>query len=460
MLKRKKPASVEDRYELGRSLQKLAPLESHGEWSPKSKRRNPVKLIEEQNNSRIPWLVPVRRGRMSRSAFSFYRGAARIMAWDLADTPVSGLECQICGDAHLANFGSFASPERNVAIDLNDFDETLPGPWEWDVKRLAASFIIAGTHNGFSENKCRQLSRALVKNYRKAMVNFAQMNWTDIWYDVIQPSQIYHNIHNKNLIKKIKTAIKKSKRKDHLHVYKRLTEKVDGNDRIRSEPPLIVPTSEFPGKSEKDRITNIVLKAYDGYRKKVSDDLKHLLAQFQLVDFAIKVVGVGSVGTLCAIILLKDNNRDAPFFLQVKQANKSVLEEHLPPSRYKSSGERVVQGQRLMQTRSDMYLGWNVSQATKRHYYWRQFKDWKGGIESENLNFGELKGKAKLDGWILARAHARSGDPVAISGYLGSDNTFDRAITNFAELYAKQNKEDYEAFKEAIRTKNLETKDI
>ena len=463
MLTTKEHKNYQERYEFGKSLQEKVPLESHGEWSPRSGRPNPVQLIEDQNKDRLSWLVPIRRGRMARSAFSFYRGGARIMASDLADTTVSGLQTQICGDAHLANFGAYASPERNLVFDLNDFDETLPGPWEWDVKRAAASFIIAGRYNGLNDKESCKVSRLLLKTYREFMAELAQMSSIDVWYNIITTSEMLKASKNKEIRQRLAKGLNKTKRKTHYHAFERLTEEVNGEYRIRSQHPLIFPQrdlSENFGNLGRDELRGTVNTAYDRYYQQAPDHIQHLLQDFRLVDAAIKVVGVGSVGTLCGILLLEDSRHKTPFFLQIKQASRSVLENHLPPSQYPSSGERVVRGQRLMQTVSDMFLGSTISETTGNHYYWRQLKDWKGGFEVEAMNFLELLGAAELEGQTLARAHARSGDPIAISGYLGFDKAFDRAVTKFAERYAEQNEKDYQAFIAEIESKQLETKEI
>jgi uncharacterized protein (DUF2252 family) len=446
----------EQRYEYGRSLREHAPLESHADWSPADDRADPVGLIEEQNNDRVPWLVPERRVRMSRSPFTFYRGSARIMASDLARTPCCGIHTQLCGDAHLANFGAYASPERRLVFDLNDFDETLPGPWEWDVKRLAASLFIAGRHNGLDETETRKITRRTVTAYRKAMAEFAQMRLTDVWYDLYDAQRVLKWLKGTQHYKDELRLIKKIKRKDNRHALDRLAEEVDGQFRIRSEPPLLIPLRDLGDRSTREELQDWIYETFEDYLQSVSDELKHLLGRFRIVDFAYKVVGVGSVGTKCAILLLEGRDRHDPLFLQIKQAGKSVLEEHLPASRYQNSAERVVQGQRLMQAANDIFLGWTGSKISENHYYWRQLKDWKGSVDVDNVNFERLQYIADGRGWNLARAHARSGDAIAISGYLDAGKRFDKAITEFSARYAEQNDRDYDAYMSEIRSGRFE----
>ena len=446
------PRTPQESHDYGRSLREHAPLESHAEWSPESSRPDPVKLIEQQNENRVPWLVPVRRVRMAVSPFTFYRGSARIMAADLARTPISGIETQICGDAHLSNFGVYASPERRLVFDLNDFDETLPGPWEWDVKRLTASFILAGRHNGLSKKESGKTAQTVVRTYRKAMTRLATMRLTDIWYSLVEVDQIRKLVKDKDVRKEVEKAMQKDSR----HALDKLAEEVDGKYRIRSEPPVLIPLRDLPHGYGRDEIRETMLDSYEQYFANVPDHIEHLLRKFRPIDFAVKVVGVGSVGTRCFILLLEGRDRGDPLFLQIKQANESVLEEHLPPSRYQNSGQRVVEGQRLMQTVSDIFLGHMGSAATGNHYYWRQLKDWKGSADVDNVDNEELHILARNRGWTLARAHARTGDPIAISGYLGFEKTFDRAVVEFAENYADQAELDHATFVAEIESGRLE----
>jgi uncharacterized protein (DUF2252 family) len=454
------PRTPDERYEYGRSLREKVPLENHAEWSPDSGRENPAKLIEDQNENRLPWLVPVRRARMSVSPFTFFRGGARIMAHDLAATPVSGLQTQICGDAHLANFGLYASPERHLVFDLNDFDETLPGPWEWDIKRLAASFVLAGRHNGLSTKETRKVTERVVRTYRKAMEELATMRLTDIWNRLVEADKALESVEHSKIRKKAESGFRKAKRKDSRHALDKLAEEIDGNYRIRSEPPLLVPLRDMRRKSPRDEIRATVLEALEDYSRSVPDHIAHLLCQYRPVDFAVKVVGVGSVGTRCFMLLLEGRDRNDPLFLQIKEATKSVLEEHLPNSRYRNPAKRVVEGQRLMQTVSDNFLGHLKSPISGNHYFWRQLKDWKGAADVDNATGKELHVLARGRGKTLARAHARAGDPIVIAGYLDAGKLFDRAVAKFAERYADQCERDYEAFMAEIQSGRLEATEL
>ena len=449
-----------DRYDYGRSLREQTPLDSHAEWSPGSERRDPVTLIEEQNDDRISWLIPVRRARMSLSPFAFFRGSARIMADDLANSPVSGISAQICGDAHLANFGVYASPERRLVFDLNDFDETLPGPWEWDIKRLAASFVLAGRHNGLDTRETRKVTERVVRTYRKAMKSFADMRVIDIWNTLIEAEEVFLHLDDKKMKKKFKTGLRKAKEKDSRQALRKLAEQVDGAYRIRSEPPLLIPVRDIRDRSYGDGIRSTATEVLDEYKRTVPDHIGHLLDQYRPVDFAVKVVGVGSVGTRCFIILLEGRDRNDPLFLQIKQATRSVLEENLPDSRYGNPGRRVVEGQRLMQTVSDIFLGYMEKSHNGHHYYWRQLKDWKGSPDVDSATRDELHAFSRNRGWTLARSHARSGDPIAIAGYLDDGKTFDRAVTSYAVRYADQCEHDYEAFVAEVHSGRLEAAEL
>ena len=447
--------TIEERAELGKSLRKQTPRASHGEWSAASDRPDPVSLIEEQNNGRLEWLVPVRRWRMSASPFTFFRGSARIMAADLASTPVNGLEVQVCGDAHLANFGLYASPERQLVFDINDFDETLAGPWEWDIKRLAASFTIAARHNGLKQEDGNKVTEGVVRSYRKAMTDFAAMRTTDIWYARLDGDTFIKTADEEGRLEQAQEIIDKAQGKDSRHALDKHAEEVDAKYRIKSEPPGLVPFRELSDELSKSQLLALVDNAFNTYRDSVADDLKRLLDRFHPVDTALKVVGVGSVGTRCMILLLEGRDHNDPLFLQIKQANRSVLEQYLKPSPYKNQGQRVVEGQRLMQTVSDIFLGWTRSEQDGKDFYWRQLRDWKGSVDVENINSDDMAYLARVCGWTLARAHARSGDPVAIASYLGSSDSFDEALVDFANSYADQNEKDYEAFMQQIRSRKL-----
>jgi uncharacterized protein (DUF2252 family) len=462
--------SVEERKAYGKASRERVPRSSHAGWSSAADRPDPVALLEEQNATREPDLVPVRHGRMMVSPFTFYRGAAKIMAADLKDTPRAGLTAQLCGDAHLSNFGVFASPERNLLFDLNDFDETLPGPFEYDVKRMSASFTIAARNNGFTKAEAHEATKASVSAYRTTMAEFSKMGTMDIWYAHLSEQQLMTAIDSfaatqeandkrdrkvaKREVKSAKKAAQKARTRDSLQALSKLGEMVDGRYRIVSQPPIVVPARELEktyGISP-DQMQEAIHGQFRAYRATLQDDRRHLLERFKMVDMARKVVGVGSVGTRAFIVLLQGRDQQDPLFLQVKEATASVLENHLPRSRYKQPGERVVQGQRMMQAASDIYLGWTKGVEANRYLYWRQLRDMKGSAEVELLSPAALTFYARQCGWTLARAHARSGDPIAIAAYLGKSDGFDRSIVDFSERYADQNERDYQAFAEAIRS--------
>ena len=453
---RENKQSVEQRAKLGKSLRDHTPRSSHGEWSPAQNRPDPVALLEEQNDGRLEWLVPVRRWRMSASPFTFFRGSARIMAADLACTPVSGLDVQACGDAHLANFGLFASPERQLVFDINDFDETLAGPWEWDIKRLAASFIIAARHNGLKHQDACRVTESTVRNYRKAMTVFADMRTTDIWYARLDGDTFIKTADEAGRAKQAQAIIDKAQGKDSRDALDKHAEEFDGKYRIRSEPPGLVPLRDLGDEQSGRKLLALANDAFETYQQSLADDCKRLLDRFSPVDNALKIVGVGSVGTRCMIMLLEGRDHNDPLFLQIKQANRSVLEDHLNTSPYRNQGQRVVEGQRLMQTVSDIFLGWTRSEQSGKDFYWRQLRDWKGSVDVENINADDLAYLSCLCGWTLARAHARSGDPIAIAGYLGSSDSFDKALVEFAASYADQNEKDYEAFMQQIHSGQLD----
>jgi uncharacterized protein (DUF2252 family) len=485
--------TVEQRQARGDQARERAPLPEHQGWMPLSGRPDPVALLEEQNATREPDLVPVRHGRMMVSPFTFYRGAAKIMAEDLAATPVAGLTAQLCGDAHLSNFGVFASPERRLVFDLNDFDETLPGPFEYDVKRMAASFMIAARNNGFSGADAREVTLASARAYREAMAGFAAMRTMDIWYAHLDEDQLMAAI--RGTVAETKKAAKSDKKtaksdkagkreakaateeakqaqlaakraqktaskahtRDSLQALSKLGELVDGGYRIVSQPPVIVPSRDLAATYglPPDEVVPTLLRLFRAYRATLPADRRHLLERFGVVDMARKVVGVGSVGTRAFIVLLQGRDEQDPLFLQVKEATASVLEAHLPRSRFRHHGERVVRGQRMMQAVSDIYLGWSKGLDENRHYYWRQLRDMKGSVLVEAMTPLGLRFYAGVCGWTLARAHARSGDPVAIAAYLGRSDAFDKAIAGFSHAYADQNEQDYEEFVKAVRSGRL-----
>jgi uncharacterized protein (DUF2252 family) len=463
--------SVEERRARGEEARDRTPPSSHAGWAPASDRPDPVGLLEEQNRTREPDLVPVRHGRMLVSPFTFYRGAAKIMAADLAGNPTAGLDAQLCGDAHLSNFGVFASPERRLLFDLNDFDETLPGPFEYDVKRMAASFTIAGRNNGFAKADTKAATLASVRAYREAMAGFAAMGTMDIWYAHLDEEELLQGVRSaakaatskkdakvfKRAEKAAGKAAAKARTRDSLQALSKLGEVVDGRYRIVSQPPIVVPVRELAATYglSAEEVERGIHKLFRAYRATLQDDRRQLLERFELIDVARKVVGVGSVGTRAFIALLQGRDQGDPLFLQVKEATASVLEGPLGKSRYRQHGERVVYGQRMMQAASDIYLGWTKGVDVNRHFYWRQLRDMKGSAEVESLVPVGLNFYAGVCGWTLARAHARSGDPVAIAAYLGEDDQFDRSITDFAKRYADQNELDYQAFADAIRSGRL-----
>jgi uncharacterized protein (DUF2252 family) len=463
--------TVEERRARGKAARDRVTPSGHAGWVPAHGRPDPVALLEQQNATREPDLVPVRHGRMMVSAFTFYRGAAKIMGADLKDTPTAGLDVQLCGDAHLSNFGGFASPERVLLFDLNDFDETLPGPFEYDVKRLAASFTIAARNNGFTPAQALAASLESATAYREAMQRFAEMNTMEIWYSRVSAQDMLDAINaaartlkgaEKKLAKTVhKTATKqaeKARTRDSTQALSKLAEFVDGRYRIISQAPVIVPLRDMPasyGYSVQE-LENMLHKQFREYRTSLRPDQRHLLERFEVIDMARKVVGVGSVGTRAFIILLQGRDQRDPLFLQVKEATASVLEDHLPKSRYRQPGERVVEGQRLMQASSDIYLGWSKGAEANRYLYWRQLRDMKISATIETMAPETLTAYARFCAQALARAHARSGDPVSIAAYLGKKDSFDRSIADFSTRYADQNEKDYKAFCDAIRSGRLQ----
>lgn len=477
--------SVAEREELGEEARARTAHALHTGWEPAADRPDPVALLEEQNKTRDPDLVPVRHGRMMVSPFTFYRGTATVMATDLAATPNAGLDVQLCGDAHLSNFGTYASPERELVFDLNDFDETLPGPFEYDVKRMATSFTIAARNNLFSKAEARAATLASVAAYRTAMAGFAASGTLDVWYAKMSEDDLRAGIadvrrqrldadakakakksvrraDSKAVIRAAKVAdstLAKAHSRTNLQAFSKLVEVVDGKQRIVSQPPVLVPLREldvhYGGTPEE--LEAIVRKQFVEFRSSLPEVRRRLIDRFEIVDVARKVVGVGSVGTRAFVVLLQGRDEGDPLFLQVKEATSSVLEAHLPKSQFAEPGERVVHGQQLLQSASDIFLGWSAgAPKADRHYYWRQLRDMKGSAVVETMIPLGLTWYAEVCGWTLARAHARSGDPVALGAYLGMKGRFDKAIADFAERYADQNELDYQAFLEAIHSGRIE----
>jgi uncharacterized protein (DUF2252 family) len=452
----------DQRVTRGRAARNETPRRSHGSWEPSTDRPDPVALLEEQATSRVPELVPLRYGRMLVSPFTFYRGAALIMASDLAATPRSGFISQICGDAHLSNFGVFASPERRLLFDMNDFDETLPGPWEWDAKRLAASFEIAGRDRGFSAADRRDVVRSCVAEYRARMQLFAAARNLDVWYAHIEVDTVFELLKSsitKKQQAKAQANAAKARTRDSMQAFTKLTHDVDGERRIISDAPLIVPIEELAAGTGHDDVEGELRALIRSYRRTLETDRRELLESFEYVHAARKVVGVGSVGTRAWIILLLGRDGQDPLFLQAKEAQESVLERFVGASRYANHGQRVVAGQRLMQAASDIFLGWqrvHGFDGQARDFYLRQLRDWKGSADVDTMSSGVMTAYARICGATLARAHARSGDRIAIAAYLGTSDTFDRAIADFASSYADQNERDYEALVAAVRSGRLE----
>ncbi|WP_448006792.1 DUF2252 domain-containing protein [Agromyces bauzanensis] len=465
------PTDFAARAEWGRAARRRVPRSTHAGWRPPEDRPDPVALLEEQAAGRVPELVPIRHARMLVSPFTFYRGAALLMASDLATTPDSGITVQICGDAHLSNFGLFGTPERRMLFDINDFDETLPGPWEWDLKRLVASFEVAGRHRGFTDAERDAVDRNVVRGYRERMTRAAESRVLDAWYDRLDADQVAAWVRAERdarraadrQVKRTDEMITKARTRDSLRAFSKLVQNVDGRLRIAADPPLIVPLEDLrpAGRTHEEDVEAIrrILRDYQA----TLPGSRHPLVEFSYVHMARKVVGVGSVGTRAWIILLRGRDDDDPLLLQAKQAEASVLERYLGPSGYGHHGERVVRGQRLMQAASDLFLGWQRVEGHDgivRDFYLRQLNDWKGGVDPGIMVPAGAKLYARVCGETLARAHARSGDRVAIAAYLGSSDRFDRALAEFASDYADQNERDYAAFAEAVASGRLKAAEL
>jgi uncharacterized protein (DUF2252 family) len=456
------PGSPSERAAAGRAARVAAPRSSHGEWRPADDRADPLDLLERQAASRVGQLVPLRYGRMLVSPFAFYRGAAAVMAADLADTPRSGFETQLCGDAHLSNFGAFASPERRLVFDLNDFDETLPGPWEWDVKRLVASFSLAGRDRGCGDGQRRRIVLAAAREYRETMRRLSQMGNLESWYQQLDADAIgarWAAAVGDKQRKTFERGVAKARAKDSSRAFSKLVEEVDGKPRIVSDPPLIVPIENLAEEASGVDVKGLVLQVLSGYRDSLTVERRVVLDGYRLVDVAFKVVGVGSVGTRAWISLMLGRDSGDPLFLQIKEAQRSVLEPYLAPSEFDHQGERVVHGQRLMQAASDIMLGWVRAEGVdgkRRDFYVRQLWDWKASARIESMDARSLTAYAEVCGLTLAHAHARGGDRIAIAAYLGKGNVFDLAMADFAETYAEQSERDYESLRAAVDAGRLE----
>jgi uncharacterized protein (DUF2252 family) len=448
----------EQRVAKGKDARAEVPRRVHGEWDPPADRRDPVDILEEQSATRVPELVPIRYGRMLVSPFTFYRGAAALMASDLSTTPRTRLSTQLCGDCHLSNFGAFAAPDRRLIFGINDLDETLPGPFEWDVKRLAASFAVAGRFRDFSAKERTAINIVVGRAYRESMRQFADMRNLDVWYarmDLEDVVRRFRHAASAEQRARLDKGIARAQTKDSLKAFSKLTEVVDGQRRILSDPPLIVRLDDLVEPGQAQATSEALVRLVRNYRRTLAGDRRRLLERFRFVDAARKVVGVGSVGTRAWIMLMLGRDDDDPLFLQAKEAEASVLEPYLPASNYANQGQRVVEGQRLMQAASDIMLGWIRTvglDGVERDFYVRQLWDGKGSADPEVMVPSGMKFYAKLCGWSLAKAHARSGDAIAISAYLGTSNVFDQAIADFAEAYADQNERDYAALKQAVES--------
>ncbi len=437
--------------EMGKSLREKCPRTAHAVWEAPRDRPDPVQLLEESNKGRIPELIPIRYGRMMQTPFTFYRGAALNMAADLASTPATGLRVQACGDAHLLNFGSYATPERRVIFDINDLDETLPAPWEWDVKRLAASFVLACRNNGFSEDSARDAVLTCVRSYRERMAEYSDMRVLDVWYASIDVEKLIPTIQDEEARKRVQKRLAKARQRSVLeHEFPELVTTAGLAPAIKENPPLIF----HPREQSREAHNANVQRGFARYRESMQEDRRLLLDRYKVMDFAIKVVGVGSVGTACAIMLLMASEHD-PLFLQVKQAGPSVLEAYAGKSLHSNHGQRVVHGCRMMQSASDIFLGWTEGDLG-RQLYVRQLKDMKIKPLVEVFTPSVMLQYAGLCGWTLAHAHARSGEPAKISGYLGKSDAFDKAIADFAIAYADQSERDHEVLMKAVRESRLE----
>jgi uncharacterized protein (DUF2252 family) len=453
-----------ERARTGEQARVRVPLEAHASLAVDD-RPSPLTVLHDQAESRVPELVPLRHSRMLVSPFTFYRGAAAIMAADLASTPVSGLDTQLCGDAHLSNFGVFASPERQLVFDLNDFDETYVGPWEWDLKRLASSLVVAGRENGFSAKQTRKVVTAMLRRYRDAVRGFAELGNLALWYsqvDVAAALGLFGSDVDPRLRRRVDKVVTKARSRDHLRALDKLTAMVDGRRRIVADPPLIVPVEQLAPGARQEEVAATVHEIVARYADSLDPGHRALVSSFTFVDMARKVVGVGSVGTRCWIVLMRGRDDADPLFLQVKEAQQSVLAPHLGPPTHDNQGERVVVGQRLMQASSDPFLGWDRItglDGRTRDFYVRQLHDWKGSSTVETMTPQGMRVYGELCGWTLARGHARTGDRIALAAYLGDDEAAPAAFCEFAHAYADLNERDHAAFADAVRTGEIAAAD-
>ncbi len=450
-----KMSTRSERRENGKALRKEVPRSSHGAWEPGPDRPDPVGLLQEQDRNRLEHLLPIKYGRMLESPFSFLRGSAAVMAADLASTPVTGLQVQLCGDAHLLNFGVFATPERKLVFDVNDFDEAYQGPWEWDLKRLAASAVVAGRDNGFSDKVNRKLAESVTASYQNAMLRLARASALDVWYFHVEVDRVLEAFERSSgkAGKNARKMVKKARRRTHEQTMEKLTEVVDGRRRILNDPPLLVRLSELLTEEQKAQMTEKdIEKMWMEYLSSLPEERRLLLSRFRVSDVALRVGGIGSVGTLCLIVLLEGGAKDDALILQLKEAGPSVLEPYVIKRDYGNHARRVVLGQRLMQAASDIFLGWHKGLITGIQFYWRQLKDMKGSMDVAALDEAGLETYLKVCSVCLARAHARTGDASAISGYIGKSNELSRVIADFAVAYADQNERDYKMLVEAVES--------
>jgi uncharacterized protein (DUF2252 family) len=432
-----------ERLATGKAHRGQLPRSSHAQWKAPSNRADPIDLLEKSNHSRLRHLVPIRYGRMLQSPFNYLRGSPIVMAADLASTPVTGFRVQLCGDAHLRNFGVFASPERHLLFDINDFDETLPGPWEWDLKRLATSFYIAGRSNGFKESDCEEAAQSCGSFYRRRMREYSEMSVLDLWYSRVDAEAalaVFRESGRKDLARQLS----KARQSTTLQALTKIAAVgVDGQLRLVDHPPILTHVND-------DHLSELLRTLFRGYVSSLQEDRRQLLERYRFLDFALKVVGIGSVGTRCFVVLLDSSHQGDPLLLQVKEAQESVLEPYVGHSPYRNHGHRVVCGQHLMQAASDIFLGW--ASLGEHNCYFRILRDMKGTADVEKMCPGDLCDYADLCGWVLARAHARSGDPCLIAGYLGKGDAFDEALAKFAKAYADQTEQDYEALSAAVKS--------
>jgi uncharacterized protein (DUF2252 family) len=434
-----------ERRATGKARRSQVPRSCQAQWKPPANRADPIDLLEKSNQTRLTHLVPIRYGRMLHSPFAFLRGSAIVMAADLASTPVTGFRAQLCGDAHLRNFGVFASPERHLLFDINDFEETLPGPWEWDLKRLAASFYVAGRCNGFRESDCAEAAQSCVRFYRRWMREYSEMSVLDVWYSRVD-AEAALAVFREGGRKDLARQLYKARQNNTLQAFQKLAAVVDGRLRLVDRPPILTHVHD-------DCLSELLRTLFRGYLSSLQEDRRQLLERYRFLDFALKVVGIGSVGTRCFVVLLDSSHHDDPLLLQVKEAQESVLEPYVGHSPYRNHGHRVVSGQRLMQAASDIFLGW--ASLGEHNCYFRILRDMKGTADVEKMSPGDLCDYADLCGWVLARAHARSGDACLIVGYLGKADAFDDALAKFAKAYADQTERDYETLVAAVKSGRL-----